>query len=147
MNLFAFINRGAAHAPSDAQRQQAAVDAALEASRAQWLNALLVDETRAWLEAGTASRDVLNGMATMLTIAGFVHVFDARRVDSADLRVLRGAISAATAAAQSGDVITAADARAFSSAAARAKAIITAGSLPAIQHAALSIRQTVGLPT
>lgn len=145
MNLFTLLNRGAAHAPPKPQYTPAQLRA-IEATRLQWLNALLVDQTRTWLSLGEHAPDVLEGMATMLTIAGFVHVFDARSADTPELRVIRGAISAATQCAATGSVLTADDARAFRAACDRARTIIEAGSHAAIIHAAESIRKTVGLP-
>ena len=47
MNLMAFLNKGAKHAPSDVDRKQKALNDAAEASRKQWLNALVVDQIRA----------------------------------------------------------------------------------------------------
>lgn len=143
MNLFTMLNRGAAHAP--APKLPGAHVRAAEAARRQWLNALVVDETRAWLNLGEAQPDVLNGLTTLLTLAGFVHVFDARDADTLDVRIIRGAISTAEGCVRAGEVITANDAQAFSSAAARAAAIIRAGTVPAIIHASRSIRETIGL--
>lgn len=143
MNLFDVLNRGAALAPKPPEytRQQLR---AFEATRMQWLNALLVDQTRTWMSLGEHAPEVLEGMATMLTIAGFVHVFDARSADTPELRVIRGAISAATQCAASGSVLTAAEASAFRAACDRARTIIEAATVPAIIHAAESIRKTVG---
>ena len=145
MNLHAFLNRGAAMAPKPAPYTPAQLRA-IDSTRRQWLNALLVDQTRAWMSLGEHAPDLLQAMATVLTIAGFVHVFDQRSADTPDMRVIRGAISAATQCAASGAVLTAADAQAFRAACDRAHAIIAAGTAPAIIHAAESIRKTVGLP-
>lgn len=149
MNLFALLNRGASHADILHQREatarQAGITAAAEASRAQWLSALLTDQTRAWMSIGEADRDVLAATAIMLTIAGFCSVYDTRDTDSLDLRILRGAISAATQCSAAGAVVSVNDARAFSAAADRAATIIRAATVPAICHAAESIRLTVGL--
>lgn len=145
MNLFALLNRGAAYAPPKPRHPPAVVKAA-EKARREWLDALLVDQTRAWLSLGESQPDVLSGLATVLTLAGMVHVFDTRNADTPDLRVIRGAISAATQSAAAGSVLTAADAGAFSAAAQRAEAIIRAASADAIIHAATGIRETVGLP-
>lgn len=145
MNLMALLNRGAAHAPTDAERRQAIINKAAEETRAKWLNALLVDETRAWMSIGANEPGVIEGMTTMLAIAGFAHVYDAKSADTPDLRVIRGAISAATQCQAAGGVVGVSDARAFSSAAGRAKAIIQKASVGAIIHAAQTIRETVGL--
>ena len=81
----------------------------------------------------------------MLTIAGFVHVYDAKKDDTPDLRVIRGAISAATQCVKSGGRISVDDARAFTSACDRATAAVRSATVPAILHAAMSMRQVVGL--
>jgi len=144
MNLMSFINRGAAHAPTEAQRARAAIVKAAEAARTQWLDALLVDQTRAWMSLGERQPEVLSAMATMLTIAGMAHAFDAKSVDTLDMRIIRGAISAATQCSGAGSVLRVEDARAFGSAAARAVAIINGASVDAIVHAAQGIREAVG---
>lgn len=145
MNLFALLNRGAAHAPSQAERSRAAIEKVANNTRENWLDALMVDQTRAWMSIGHHESGVIEGMTTMLAIAGFAHVFDARSADTADLRVIRGAISAAGQCVRNGGVVSLDDARAFSSAATRAQAIIKAASVDAIIHAATEIRKTVGL--
>lgn len=145
MNLFALLNRGAAHAPSEAQRARAKIVEAAEAARKQWLDALVVDQTRAWMSIGQYEEGVLAAMATMLTIAGFTHVYDTKSIETADLRIIRGAVSAATQCMAAGGVVSVADAQAFSSAAKRADAIIRAASVDAIVHASETIRDTVGL--
>lgn len=145
MNLFALLNRGAAHAPSDEDRALAAIKKAAEATREKWLDAIMVDQTRAWMGIGESDQGIIDGMTTMLAIAGFAHVYDAHSVDTPDLRVIRGAISTATQCARNGSRVTVEDARAFSSAADRALAIIKGASVEAIIHAAETIRETVGL--
>lgn len=145
MNLSAFLNLGARHAPTDAERAQAGITKAAEDSRKQWLDSIMVDQIRAWDTVGTHEPGVLEGMATMLTLAGFVHVYDAKSDDTPDLRIIRGAISAATQCAKAGGVVTVEDARAFSSACTRATDAIKAASVPAIIHAATSIRAAVGI--
>ena len=62
MNLLALLNRGAAHAPKPPAYPPSVVKAA-EQARAQWLNALLVDQTRAWMDLGAEQPDVLSGLA------------------------------------------------------------------------------------
>ena len=145
MNLLALLNRGAAHAPKPPAYPPSVVKAA-EQARAQWLNALLVDQTRAWMDLGAEQPDVLSGLAVVLTCAGFVHVHDTRRNDTPQLRIIRGAISAGAACSANGCRIRAEDARAFSAAAHHAAVIIQSGTIAGIIHAAESIRKTVGLP-
>ena len=146
MNLMNFLKRGAAHAPSEADRQQALIDKAAEDTRAKWLDALLADETRAWMGIGEADRGIVEGLTTMLAIGGFASLHDSRDVDSADMRVIRGAISAAGDCVAGGCVITVDQARAMSSGASRAREAIQRASVGAIIHAAQAIRETVGLP-
>lgn len=144
MNLFDMLNRGAAHAPPPPRYTPAQLRA-VESTRLQWLNALLVDQTRTWMSLGEQAPDILNAMAAMMTVVGFVHVYDTQNADTPELRVIRGAISAATQCYAAGCVLTAADAQAFRAACDRARTIIEAGTPAAIIHAAESIRQTVGL--
>ncbi len=145
MNLLALLNRGAAHAPKPPAYPPSVVKAA-EQARAQWLNALLVDQTRAWMDLGAEQPDVLSGLAVVLTCAGFVHVHDTRRTDTPELRIIRGAISAGASCSANGCRIRHEDARAFSAAAHHAAVIIQSGTIAGIIHAAESIRKTVGLP-
>ena len=147
MNLAAFFKRGAAHAPSEAERAAARITKAAEETRKKWLNALLVDQTRAWMSVGGHDDEVIEGMAAMLTIAGFAHVYDCHDIENSDVRIIRGAVSAATNAINAGGLVSVDDARAFSAAATRAKAIIETCSVEAIIHAAQTIRETVGLPS
>ncbi len=145
MNLAAFLNRGAAHAPRQIDRQAQAVLDNAEKARASWLNALLVDQTRSWMSLGETRPDLLGAMATMLTISGFVHVFEAKTADTPDLRVIRGAISAAEQCQKAGAVLRVEDVRAFTSACQRAEKIIASASVAAIVHAAQSIKLVVEL--
>jgi len=145
MNLMDFYSRGARHAPTDADRRRAKVTLAAETTRKQWLNALMVDETRTWMGVGEADRGAIEGMVTMLAIAGFAHAYDAHDADTVDLRIIRGAISAADQCMRMGAFITGAEAKAFSSAAGRARAILETASVDGIVRAAAAIRETVGL--
>jgi len=144
MNLFALLNRGASYAPPR-PRHPAAVVKAVEKTRRQWLNSLLVDQSRAWLELGSDAREVLTGLVVSLTLGGFVVVYETRDVDAPDLRVIRGAISAAEQCANGGCIMTPEHAMALCVAAQRASAAIRSASVDAIIHAAESIRLQVGL--
>lgn len=145
MNLMNFYARGASHAPTDADRRRAKITTAAEATRKQWLNALMVDETRAWMAIGEADQGAIEGMTTMLAIAGFAHAYDKRDADTVELRIIRGAISAADQCMRAGGVVGQADAQAFSSAAGRARQILTECTVDGIVRAATAIRETVGL--
>lgn len=147
MNLFKFLRVGASHADvlvaREADRRQAAIDLAAENTRALWLDALTIDATRAWMAVGEKDRDVLSGLVIMLTIAGFCHAHAGGKIDHPDIRVFRGAVSAATQCSAGGSLITGEFAQAFHSAVTRAMAIVRAASVPAILHAAQSIRFAV----
>lgn len=142
MNLFNFISRGTAGASTDASRRQERLDSATEDTREKWIHALQADETRAWMDLGEAQHKTLSGLAVMLTIAGFAHVFDAGTVETPQLRVIRGAISTIESCGRNRGVITPIDLVTFQVACREAKAIIRAASRAAIKHAALTIRET-----
>ena len=144
MNLFELLNRGAAHAPKRPKFTAAQVRD-FEAARRQWMNALLVEQTRAWMSIGEKDREVVVGLTLVLTIAGFISVYDSRDTDRPDLRIIRGAVSTAEQCMKSGYVITADHARAFSSAAARARELVENASYEAIIHASNSARNLTGL--
>ena len=143
MNIYNLLARGSAHAPSDSDRYQDRITKAAEQSRKQWLNALMTDQTRAWMSIGEQNIEVINAFAVVLTLAGFVHVYDKRTADTPELSVIRGAISAAGQCVKAGGVISLADARAFSSAAQRAESIIKSGTVSAIVHACKTMQETV----
>lgn len=147
MNLFNFLGRGAALAPSDDDRCRARVAAAAETNRQQWLNALLVDETRVWLSLGERQPDILTGLAVMLTIAGFVDVHASKNTDTVEQRVMRGAISASIQCSRGGSVVLTEHAQAFSVAVGHAKRIIGSASPGSIVYAAQAIRAAVGMPS
>lgn len=147
MDLFKFLRVGGSHAALLADRaaasRQATIDRAAEKTRAQWLGVLTIDATRAWMSVGEKDRDVLTGLVIMLTIAGFCHAHAGGTAEHPDLRVFRGAVSAATQCSAAGSIITVEHARAFHSAVTRAQDVIRAASVPAILHAAASIRFAV----
>lgn len=152
MNVHALLSRtAAAHAGildrRATERRRVAEAEALERARAQWLNALLVDQTRAWLSLGEEDRGVLTGLCTVLAMAGMVHTYETRTVETVELRIIRGAISAAEQAGNAGSVITVDTANAFRSACMHAEAILRAASHAAIAHAALAMRRELGMPT
>lgn len=151
MNLYSLLKRGphgtAILRARENDARMSEITKAAEASRAQWLDALLVDQTRTWMNIGEIDRDALANNTIMLTIAGFCHVYDGRQaaIESVDMRIIRGAISAATQACAAGGVLTVADAQAFNAAATRAATIVQNASVAAIVHAAEAIRRTVGI--
>lgn len=150
MNLFTLLRRGPDGTAMIRKRQHdgrmRAIAEAAEQSRQQWRTALIDDQTRVWMGIGEPDRDALSAMAIMLTIAGFCLVYDDRSaVDGPDLRVIRGAISAATQCSAGGSMLTVEHAQAFSSAATRALAIVERATVNAICHAAEQIRLVVGI--
>lgn len=143
MNLFAVLNRGVDL--SGSRRRLQAVESrrerelreAISRTRAQWKNALLVDQTRAWMAVSSAEREVLTGLVSVLTLAGLARAHDDGHADSLTVRLIRGAISAADQCASTADcVISALDATAFSSAARAAIEAIDSCTDAAIAHAA-----------
>lgn len=155
MNLFQLINRGVdasgvmarevqARAAKLSRNERYQRDAIADA-RLLWTNALLVDETRAWLSISEQDKPVIQGLVALLTLAGLAKSFDdGGKFDSPELGVIRGGISAATQCAASADcVISALDAQAFSSSAKRARAVFEACSDDAIAHAASQLHGLV----
>lgn len=135
MNLYAMFNRGIANSGVEMlKKKQFARD--MEAARIKWLNALRVDETRAWMSIGEVSREILTGLAAMLTLAGLCKAADDQSPDSPAIRVIRGAISTAQQCARAGCGIEAQHAQAFSSAATMARGILETCSHVAMAHAA-----------
>lgn len=135
MDFFAMVNRGIANSGLEA-RAKAKFSSDMEKVRAKWLNALMVDETRAWMAIGEVSREILTGLATMLTLAGLCKVADNRDENCCEVRVIRGAISTAQQCAREGCGIQIQHAQAFHSAAVMARGILETCSHDAMTHAA-----------
>lgn len=140
MNLFSLLNRApkGKPAPEFTPREMRAI----ERERAGCINALLVDETRAWLDLGDDQPDVLRGICAMLLFAFAVKQHDDKSTASSECRVMRGALNAAAKRAETGAaVITPDEATAMSIAATKARAIIADGSPAAIVYAARRLKQ------
>lgn len=143
MDFFKFVGHGVALAGNPQQRIQAERDArelrqrkkVVGDARALWLNALLVDETRGWMEVLQESRAVLSGLCVVLGLAAFARSKDAGDSD-AQVRVIRGAVSAIQQAGEAGSVITTDLLGAVASAARVGKEIFESCSDEAIEHAA-----------
>ena len=73
----------------------------------------------------------------LLTLAGLAHAHDRQSHDTPEIRIIRGAISAAEQCAKAGAVITPDVATAFASACRHACDILKTCSRGAIQHAAV----------
>ena len=136
MNLMAFLAKGVQHANDEAERRRLA---ALEKVREHWIDALTIDQTRAWLSLGEQQPEALNGLATMLILAGFAKVHDCKDTNIPDISVIRGAISTAQQCAKRAYVLDLATVRALGSATTRAIDILKACTPAAIQHASFSM--------
>lgn len=147
MNLMTFLNAGARLAPSEADRQRAKTERTAEALRDQWLDALVLDQTQAWMHLGERQAEVLQGLVTMLTLAAYCDACQQGHDDSPASRVMRGAISAAERAAADRDcVLSADDVQAFHSAVEHAQAVVRSAGVDALVGAAQALRRKVGLP-
>ena len=136
MNLMAFLNKGVNYANDEAQRRRIRT---LEKLRGKWIDALTVDQTRAWMSLGEKQPEALNGLATMLILAGFAKVYDCKNTNIPDISVIRGAISTAQQCAQRAYVLDLATVQALGSATTRAIDILKECSPAAIQHASFSM--------
>jgi hypothetical protein len=142
MNLCAMLNRGIANSGVEA-RKKAQFAREMEAVRAKWLDALMVDETRAWMSIGEVNHQTLSGLVAMLTLAGLCEASGAKNKDGPAVRVIRGAISAAQQCAAQNKGISAQHAQAFSSAAKQARAIFERCSHVDLIYAAEHLDQTM----
>jgi hypothetical protein len=139
VNLHDLFNRGIRNSRVVERRvEETARELAkqMEICRAKWLDALYIDEIRAWDVLDGDAKQPITGLTTLLTLAGMCKTFDQQDHDCTEVRVIRGAISAAHQCARAGYRITVADARALSSAATRAREIFTTCSHDAMAHAA-----------
>ena len=159
MNMFALLQRGiqqsgvrALHEANFRRKAQRSEDRrgkplrdAVATTRRHWTNALVVDETRAWMELGSDAKEVLTGLVLVLTLAAFCKEFDDSSDHAPEIRIIRGAISAARQCAdQHSSVMNSDIANAFKSAANAAKEIIAACSGNAIVYAAQLMRDVTG---
>lgn len=138
MSMF---NAGAAFAPkspafSGAERR------ALREMRKKLKNALLVDQTRSWLELGSQQVEVLRGFSVTLSIAGYAMAFDRKSEDGAGLSIIRGALSAIEQCCLTANaVMDVATAKALGAAAVAALGAVENGSDAAMMYAAQKIHQ------
>ena len=138
MNLMKFLGHGIARTGGTQ------VDQMAEAQRSKWIDALLLDQTRAWMHLGERDRKAVLGLQMLLTLAIMCHLH--KRSHSAadpEIRLIRGALSAAEQCTAAGNVITAQHAQSFSVAAGRAKEIFQRASVAAIVHAAIKLQALV----
>lgn len=133
------------HGTQDAQHrsQREKERKAIAEARQLWLDKLTVDQTRAWMEIDVSTPGVLNGLTALLTLAGLAKAFDDKHQDSPEVRVIRGAISAAEQCGKGGAVMTPAFAQAFHSAVNLASGVIKTCTAGAIAHASNYLSQYV----
>ena len=131
MDLFKFLDHGIKKTGGTQAEQ------ATEKTRKQWIDTLLVDETRAWLSIDQKDRKVITGLLVLLTLSGLAQAYDTKNADTPNIRVIRGAISALEGCVNKGDVISVDDARAISAACSMAREAVEKASIQAIQHACL----------
>lgn len=155
MNLYALLNRGIVNSgvhERNLDEQTRKIESfvahrknAFNDARALWISSLLADETRSWMHVSEKDRGSLVGLISVLTLAGVAKSHDdGGSFDSVEVRVIRGAISAATQCADSADcVISADDARAFSAASNHARQIIATCSDEAIAQSAMHMHNFV----
>lgn len=146
INIHSFVNRGIQHAGADAKKaKERQISEALEGARAQWLNALYIDQTRCWMNLGSKQPDMLGGLLITLTLAAICKTVEDGHEDSPQVRIIRGAMSAVEqCATKRGSVVTADDARAISSAVDTASALIKVASPDAIAAAVVHLRDLMG---
>lgn len=140
MNLFTAFNKaiersGALTILSRPNAQQRAVTQAVAKARAQWLDALLVDETAAWMSTYQQRPDVLRGLTAVLGLAALAKQHDDGHGDSAHVRVIRGALSTVEQCGKAGGSLTTETVQALSIAAKHAREVIEHCSDAAIQAA------------
>lgn len=138
MNLFAFI--GTATTPVKTSREKRS-DVATEKARAQWVDRLSLDETRAWMSLGEEDQSkTLNGLAIMLTIAGLVMA----RVDGPGVRLVRSAMNVVRECADRRATIDEVRMVTIQVACREATAAIKAAPKHAIHYAAIKMHASAG---
>jgi len=138
MNLMKFLGHGIARTGGTQ------VDQMAEAQRAKWIDALLLDQTRAWMHLNESDMKAVVGLQMLLTLAVMCHLHKrSNRASDPEIRMIRGALSAVDQCVAAGSVITAQHAQAFSVAAGRAKEIFERASVAAIVHAAIKLQALV----
>lgn len=151
MDITKFWSRGVSLSGVNQRREaldREAVQAAAEAARSQWLNALLVDELRAWEDIGEAQREVLNGLLVTLTIAGLCKAHGDGNEKSPQVRVIRGGVRVVEdCVTRAGCRVSATSAMGLSSAVNAAREVIRAASIESITSAAVAMRRIAGIQT
>ena len=121
---------------------------AINRCRQQWLDALLLDQTRAWLDLGERQPEVLQGLAVLLTLGHLADGYEAGDGSVERRKSMATAMGRAQdAAAQRGCVLTAEDADVLHAGVMAAHAAIKQARPAALMHAAECLRADVGLPS
>lgn len=142
MNLFAFI--GTATTPVKTSREKKS-DRVTEKARAQWIDRLRVDEMRAWMSIGEEEQiKTLNGLATMLTIAGLVLARVHGQFEHPGVRVVRSALIVVRECAERRATIDEVRMVTIQVACREATAAIKAAPKHAIHYAAIKMHASAG---
>jgi hypothetical protein len=141
VNLFSLIDKGVAHSGAGAilarpNARQRAVTRALDKSRKDWIYGLQVDETAAWMSRYEENPQVLRGLSALLSLAALAKEHDDGHLESPEVRVIRGALSAIEQSGFQGSHITQETAQALSTAARVGREILAVCSNAAIARAA-----------
>ncbi|MEN9905601.1 MAG: hypothetical protein RLZZ555_2166 [Pseudomonadota bacterium] len=138
MNLHAFLSRGVRLTGGTELEQRT------EAQRQKWLDALLVDETRAWLNLNQSNQAALVGFQTMLTLALMAYLHDQPQAHAhPTVRVIRGGLSTIDQCVAENSIITPQHARSLQVAAAAAREMLQQASQRGIQAAAEKLPRLV----
>lgn len=142
MNLFAFIGKGITPVKTSREKKTERVT---EQARAQWIDRLRVDEMRAWMSLGEGEQTkTLNGLATMLTIAGLVMARVDGRIDSPGVRLVRSAMNVVRECADRRATIDEVRMVTIQVACREATAAIKAAPKHAIHYAAIKMHASAG---
>lgn len=135
MNLMTMLNRGAAAAPKPALN--AAARRAIAAARAQWLNAMLVDQIRMWWEIGQRQTEQLQGLIHTLALAAYAGTHqNGGSTETPAVQAILRAIQAVEVCALNGAIMTAEYARQLSGACGHARTIVVHCNDASVLHAA-----------
>jgi len=147
MDITQFWGRGV-RLSGVAERQAAekaqALEAGANASRKQWLDALLIDELRAWESVGESDRAALDGLLVVLTMAGLCRAHADGHEQSREVRIIRGGVRIIEDCVGKGCKIARVDAQGLSAAVDTARGVVVAASAQAIGHAAVAMRWLAG---
>lgn len=142
MNLFDVLNKGAGHAPD--KRYPTKVQREIAKTRASWQNALLVDQTRAWLDLGEQQSEVLQGLGITLCIASFAVQHMDKGEKSSDAAAINAGLTLCDDCYRlAGAVLTVDDTIALIDAAAAAGRVFKACSDEAVVYASEGIKREV----